>query len=402
VTGGDFIMETSRKYRIDSIDLLRGVVMVIMALDHVRDFFHFGSFFRDPTDLTTTTPILFFTRWITHFCAPVFVFLAGTAAFLYGTRRETIREISWFLLTRGLWLVVLEHTIVRLAWTFDISHSTYFFGVIWAIGISMIFLSFLVFLPRWLIVVIGILLITGHNTLDSIVHEGKSFHDLLWYVLHQMSYVTVGSGTLLIFLYPVIPWIGLMMLGYVFGGLYRKGFDAERRKRYLLQFGIGAVVLFVLLRAFNIYGDPSHWTSQTNTLFSIMSFINTTKYPPSLLFLLMTIGPSLIFLYLTEDLRGRVTRMFVIIGRVPLFFYIIHIYLVHLLAIGGIVYAGRSWTEMILDSNAWINASLIDYGYDLKVVYIVWAFVLLVLFPLCKWYNRYKSNNRSKWWLSYL
>lgn len=395
-------MEASRKYRIDSIDLLRGVVMVLMALDHVRDFFHLGSFFRNPTDLATTTPILFFTRWFTHFCAPVFVFLAGTAAFLYGTRRETTRQISWFLLTRGVWLIVLEHTIVGLAWTFDISHSTYTFQVIWAIGISMVFLSLLVSLPRWLIAAIGIVLIAGHNVLDPIVHEGTSFPDLLWYSLHQMNYVTVGSGTLLMFIYPVIPWIGLMAMGYVFGGLYRKGFDAETRKRRLLQLGIGAMVLFTVLRAFNIYGDPSHWSSRDNTLFSILSFINTTKYPPSLLFLLMTMGPSLIFLYVTEGLQGKVTRLLVIIGRVPLFFYVLHIYLVHLLAIGGIIYAGRAWTEMILHADVWINASLIDYGYDLRVVYLVWAFVLLVMFPLCKSYNTYKANNRAKWWLSYL
>jgi uncharacterized membrane protein len=395
-------MDASRKYRIDSIDLLRGVVMVLMALDHVRDFFHLGSFFRDPMDLTATTPILFFTRWVTHFCAPVFVFLAGTAAFLYGTRRETTRQISWFLLTRGVWLILLEHTLVGLAWTFDISHSTYTFQVIWAIGISMVILSLLVYLPKWLIAAFGIVLIVGHNVLDPIVLEGTSFPALLWYALHQRNYVTVGSGTLLMFIYPVIPWIGLMAMGYVFGGLYRKGFDAETRKRRLLQFGAGAMVLFTLLRAFNIYGDPSHWTTQENILYSILSFINTTKYPPSLLFLLMTIGPSLIFLYFTEGLKGKVTRSLVIIGRVPLFFYVLHIYLVHLLAIGGIVFAGRAWTEMILVADVWINASLIDYGYDLRVVYLAWIFVLLVMFPLCKSYNTYKANNRAKWWLSYL
>jgi uncharacterized membrane protein len=395
-------VDLPRRYRIESIDLLRGVVMVIMALDHARDYFNLGSFFSDPTNLAVTTPLLFFTRWITHFCAPVFVFLAGTAAFLYGTRKESVREVSWFLLTRGVWLLFLELTIVNFAWTFDITHSLTALQVIWAIGISMIVLSLVVYFPGWLAVAIGGLLVAGHNVLDPIVLEGTTVRHFLWYALHQQSAIPLGPDSAIFIFYPVLPWIGLMMLGYAFGALYREGYDAGKRRSMLLRMSLGALGLFGLLRAFNLYGDMDQWEPQRTLLFSVFSFVNTTKYPPSLLFLLMTMGPALLFLHLTEGIENRVTRAFVIIGRVPLFFYVLHLYLIHLLAIGGVVYAGMAWRDMILTARTFSTASLADYGYNLKVVYAVWIIVVVLMFPLCKYYNEYKAKNRTKWWLSYL
>ncbi len=395
-------MENSKKFRIESIDLLRGSVMIIMALDHVRTYFGYGTFFSDPTNLDTTTLFLFLTRWITHFCAPVFVFLAGTSAFLYGARQRSTKQVSWFLFTRGMWLIFVELVIVNFAWTFDITLSSHMLQVIWAIGMSMVFLAGIIFLPRPVILSIGIILVAGHNLLDSIVLEGTSVWNLLWYALHQEKLVVLGSNSAIIFAYPLIPWIGLMTLGYVFGMLYHQEYDAEKRKKWLLWMGTAGVVLFLILRAFNFYGEPIHWSTQKSAVFSILSFLNTTKYPPSLLFILMTIGPSLIFLYLIENVRNKITSAIIIFGRVPFFFYVLHLYLIHLLAIVGLIYAGRSWSDYILTSNSFQTGVLANFGFNLCVVYLIWIFVIILLFPLCKWYNAYKTRNRNKRWLSYL
>lgn len=395
-------MTPTKKYRIESIDLLRGVVMVIMALDHVRDYFHFGSFYIDPTDLATTTPLLFFTRWITHFCAPVFVFLAGTSAFLYASRRETRGEVARFLFTRGLWLIFLEVTVVNFAWTFDATLSLHILQVIWAIGISMVILSGLIFLPRYGLLAIGILFVGAHNLLDAFTAEGLSPQSVAWYLLHQQQLSTLGNGSAVFFAYPVIPWIGLMILGYLFGTFYQKGYDAAERKKWLLRLGLGAIALFIVLRSGNFYGDLVPWQPQETLSYSIISFFNTTKYPPSLSFLLMTIGPALLFLYATENVKNRLSDALVTIGRVPLFYYVIHLYVVHLLAILGVLYAGQHWADMILTAKAFMSANLATYGYNLAVVYLVWGSVVLALYPLCKRYNAYKAANRDKWWLSYL
>ncbi len=312
-------MTQTKNYRIESIDLLRGVVMAIMALDHVRDYFHFGSFYIDPTDLATTTPLLFFTRWITHYCAPVFVFLAGTSAFLYASRRETKGEVARFLLTRGLWLIFLEITVVNFAWTFDATLSLHILQVIWAIGISMVVLSGLIILPRYALLAIGILFVGAHNLLDAFTAQGLSPQSIAWYLLHQQQLSVLGKGSAIFFAYPVFPWIGLMILGYLFGTFYQKGYDAAVRKKWLLRLGLGGIVLFGVLRAGNFYGDLVPWQPRETLSYSIISFFNTTKYPPSLAFLLMTIGPALLFLYATENIKNRVSDALVTIGRVPFF-----------------------------------------------------------------------------------
>ena len=375
--------------------------MILMALDHVRMYFALGTWYAEPTNLATTTPVLFFTRWITHFCAPVFVFLAGTSAYLYGTKVQSSKETAWFLFTRGVWLIFVELVIVNFAWTFDITYSFRILQVIWAIGISMVAVSALVFLPEKWILAIGTILVFGHNLLDPITVQGTGIQDIIWYTLHQPNAVFIG-GSLVSFVYPVLSWIGVMALGYVFGTLYRSGFPVEQRQRLLLGMGIAATLLFVLLRAFNLYGEPREWDVHTSPVFTLLSFLNTTKYPPSLHFLLMTMGQALIFLALLERYPDRLPKPVTVFGRVPFFFYVLHLYVIHALALLLLVYEGRDPSEYILSSSALRSGNLIDFGLSLGAVYIVWMVVIGLLYPVCRWYQRYKEMNPSKWWLRYL
>ncbi|HJQ13248.1 MAG TPA: heparan-alpha-glucosaminide N-acetyltransferase domain-containing protein [Anaerolineales bacterium] len=387
--------------RIETLDFLRGVVMILMALDHVRMYFALGTWYAEPTNLATTTPLLFFTRWITHFCAPVFVFLAGTSAFLYGMKKDNRKETAWFLFTRGLWLVFVELVIVNFAWTFDITYSFRILQVIWAIGISMVAVSALVFLPEKWILAVGMMLVFGHNLLDPITVQGSSIRDLAWYTLHQPNTVFVG-GTLVNFVYPVLPWIGLMALGYVFGTFYKNSFPADRRRRWLLGIGLATTLLFVLLRAFNLYGEPQEWRTQDSSIFTLLSFLNTTKYPPSLHFLLMTMGPALIFLSLLERYPNRLPAPITVFGRVPFFFYVLHLYVIHVLALLLLVYEGRDPGEYILSASALRSGNLIDAGLSLGTMYVVWVVVIGLLYPVCRWYQRYRETHPSQWWLRYV
>ncbi len=344
-------MTALNKPRIESIDILRGAVMVIMALDHVRDYFHYGSFFIDPTNLQTTTPLLFFTRFITNFCAPVFVLLSGTSAFLYGTNK-TKPQLFKFLFTRGIWLIFLEIVVNTFIWTFDVTYSLQIFQVIFAIGFSMICLSFLIYLPKKVILLVGIILIAGHNALDNIVMQGQSFQSIIWYFLHQDNALVYGSNHMVILHYPLIPWIGLMALGYLFGSFYQKDFDVSLRKKWLLRLGLGALFLFVILRGFNVYGDLMPWSVQDTTTKSILSFFKVTKYPPSLLFLCITLGPAMIFLYAFENTKNKITDFFLVFVRVPLFYYFLHMLVIHILAIIGILIFGGNWQDMIVTVKA--------------------------------------------------
>jgi uncharacterized membrane protein len=391
----------SQTQRITSIDLLRGVVMIIMALDHVRMYFALGTWYSEPTNLSTTTPLLFFTRWITHFCAPVFVFLTGTSAFLYGSNKTKISELAWYLFTRGVWLIVAELTVINFAWTFDTTFSFRILQVIWAIGASLMLLSVLVFLPIKIIFAVGIILVFGHNLLDPITVNGTSVRDLLWYALHQPNAFFLGNTTISLF-YPILPWLGLMALGYVFGTFYTQDFDEQRRRHWLILIGLGVVVLFLALRGFNLYGEPGAWSTQRSSLFTVISFLNTTKYPPSLHFLLMTMGPALIFLALSERMRPRITNPIVLFGRVPFFFYILHLYFIHAFAMLTLAFAGREWREYILTAMAIASGALSSFGLRIEAVYLVWILVIVLLYPFCRGYQRYKESNPTKWWLSYL
>lgn len=388
--------------RIQSIDFLRGLVMILMALDHVRMYFGYGTWYVEPTNLATTTPALFLTRWITHFCAPVFVFLAGTSACLFSMRIASIKETAWFLFTRGIWLICVELVVVNFAWTFDITYSFIILQVIWAIGISMLVLSALVFLPDTVILTVGILLIFGHNLLDPLTAQGSSVLDIIWYVLHQPQSVTLDSNRWINVSYPVLPWIGLMALGYAFGGLYRKEYPAERRKRWLLTIGFGATVLFIMVRAFNVYGEPRDWQVQDTVLFSLLSFLNTTKYPPSLHFLLMTTGPALIFLALAERVKHPVAKPIIVFGRVPFFFYILHLYVIHALAMILLMYTGHNGNEYILSAEAIRSGRLSDFGLNLEAVYLIWTLLIILLYPICQWYQTYRESHPFQGWLRYL
>ncbi|MBA2330990.1 MAG: DUF1624 domain-containing protein [Flavisolibacter sp.] len=393
---------TPKKSRIESIDLLRGFAIVIMALDHVRIYFHADYFFFDPTDIQQTNGALFFTRWITNFCAPVFVFLAGTSAFLVG-ERKTKNQLAAFLLKRGLWLMLLETVVINFAWSFNPDYPMFRLQVIWALGLSMVLMSALVYLPPKVILAMGLVILFGHNLLDNIHASGNSILDILWGQLHERKRFLIGNRIIATG-YPVIPWFGIMALGYCFGSFYRKGTDATLRKKYLLQIGVAAIALFVLLRGINMYGDMSPWILQHTTILSICSFLNVTKYPPSLLYSLMTLGPALIVLAFIEKPLNRIGKIIIVFGRVPLLFYILHLYLIHALATLAVVLSGRPWTDMvsITNFNSKDSPWLQGYGFTLWQTYLVWLLVVALLYPVCKWYDQYKTNHKEKWWLSYL
>jgi uncharacterized membrane protein len=389
------------KQRVASIDLLRGAIMIIMALDHVRDYFHYSSFQYDPLNLARTSVPIFFTRWITHYCAPIFMLLAGTSAFISG-QRKTKKQLSFFLFTRGLWLVFLELVIVNFGWNFDIGFHSVLLVTIWALGISMIALAAIIYLPEKIILVVGIVLVAGHNLLDTVQVQGGQAAAFGWSLLHQPNLFSWHGETILIG-YPVIPWIGTMTLGYCLGSLYASSFDAAKRKKLLLQIGVSAIGLFILLRCINIYGDAAHWSQQRSPVYTFLSFLNTSKYPPSLLYLLMTLGPALIFLAVTEKVQGAVSTVISVYGRVPMFYYLLHIYLIHLLTmISSQLFTAFGWHRWILHEPLWFIQSLKGYGFPLVVVYLVWIIIVAGLYPLCKWYDQYKQANKHKWWLSYL
>lgn len=394
-------MTTLAKPRIASIDLLRGLVMIIMALDHVRDYFHADNFVYNPVDLEKTTVAVFLTRWITHYCAPVFMLLAGTSAYMIGQRMPK-KELSAFLLKRGTWLVFLELTVVNFGWNFNIHFPIILFITIWALGISMIVLAALIHLPRkWILIICGVI-VAGHNLLDGIHVTGNNLPAFGWALLHEQNFFTWGKYMLLVG-YPLIPWIGVMPLGYCLGELYAPGYGAEKRQKNLLVMGGSALLLFAVLRLTNVYGDPVPWTTQKDSVFTFLSFININKYPPSLSFLLLTIGPALIFLSLTEKAAGRLVNIISVYGRVPMFYYLLHIYLLHFLAmIMSELFTNVPWDAWILKQPLWFNTDLTGYGYSLPVVYAVWIIVVAAMYPLCVLYDRYKLANKSKWWLSYL
>jgi uncharacterized membrane protein len=399
--------------RIDSIDLLRGIVMVVMMLDHTRDFVHNAAYQFDPLDPSRTNVALFFTRWITHFCAPVFVFLAGTGAYLQFARGKSKAELSRFLLTRGLWLIVLEVTLVKIGITFSFDYRFLgFLQVIWVIGVSMIILAALIHLPLKVVAGFGLLMITLHNLFDSFRVVGwrgpgspvPGLGAKLWTVLHQAfnGFPVLGSSSPVVFvIYPLIPWIGVMAVGYAFGALYK--LDAQRRRRWLLIIGSSATALFIIVRAINVYGDPFEWSRQKNAVFTVLSFLNTSKYPPSLLFLLMTLGPSILSLAWFEagPSAGRIRKFFVTFGRVPLFFYLLQWFTAHIISILLHLAFGKPVGWLFQSPLELFSGPPRGTGFNLAVVYLSWIVGVLLLYPLCKWFAGVKQRRRD-WWLSYL
>jgi uncharacterized membrane protein len=409
--------------RVDSIDLLRGIVMVVMMLDHTRDFVHNAALQFDPLDLSQTNVWLFFTRWITHYCAPVFVFLAGTGAYLQFARGKSKADLSRFLLTRGLWLIVLEFTVVRFGVFFSPDPRLLgFMQVIWVIGVSMIILAALIHLPLTVIGTFGLAMIALHNVLDRFVIQGwqgpgspvPGLGAKLWIILHQGGAIPIAGfpSPLLVVVYPLIPWVGVMAVGYAFGALYQV--EAQLRRRLLLVIGGIASAFFVTMRFANFYGDAARWSEQKNAMFTVLSFLNTTKYPPSLLFLLMTLGPaimSLAFLESGNTAQGApaapTSRAFwlrnalVTFGRVPLFFYLLQWYTAHLISVLLHLAFGKPVKWLFQTPIDWFAAPNPGIGFNLAVVYASWLAGVVLLYPLCKWFAGVKQRRRD-WWLSYL
>lgn len=382
--------------RIESIDLVRGIIIVIMALDHVRDFF--GDPAANPTNLSTTTLALFFTRWITHICAPVFFLLTGTGAYLTLSRMPK-RALSRFILTRGLWLLFLELVVVRFALQFNFDYQVTVINVLWALGWSMIVLSGLLWLPLWAIACCGALLIVGHNAFDA-AGMARAVSPL-WILLHQPGVVYRTSHTVVVVAYVLIPWVGVTAMGFVLGALYR--WDAARRRRWLLALGSCLVAAFVVLRLLNVYGDPAPWSVQRTPLWTLISFLNTTKYPPSLLFLLMTLGPALLLLRAFEGRIPAALRPALVIGKVPLFFFVLHFFLIHLLAVAVsyLRYGEVRETFQSPDLAHFPFSAPPGWNVGLPAIYALWVVVVIALFPLCRWYAGVRQR-QGAWWLSYL
>lgn len=395
----------STQKRIESIDVIRGLAMVIMALDHTRDYFHIAANIDDPLNLTTTTPILFFTRWITHFCAPIFVFLSGTSIYLQSLRK-TKKELSHFLIKRGLWLIFAELFIISLAWTFDPLYHVNPLQVIWAIGISMVILGLAIHLPYRAILILGLIIVFGHNLLD-IPESAPGFKAGFWWNLFHSGFFKLyayAPNHFLMMVYPFVAWTGVMMLGYCTGIFFNPKFSAVQRAKILNRLGLGLILFFVVLRFINIYGDPVVWSTQKTGLFTFLSFINIYKYPPSLLYLCITIGPALLLLAVMEKIKNAFTNIMVVFGRTAFFYYIIHLYLIHLLAALLFFIKGNHSVQEALDSmkNLPFLFVIPGEGLSLAAVYGIWAFVVISLYPLCKWYDKYKISHKEKWWLSYL
>ena len=380
-------MTSSRAARLTAIDALRGFVIVLMVLDHVRDYFSAAHF--SPTDLSKTTPLLFATRWITHLCAPTFVFLAGTSAFLL-SRRLTRAALSRYLLTRGLWLIALEFTIVNFVWSFNFGYEMgLLMQVIWVLGLSMCIMAGLVFLPLSAIAVIAALTVVGHHLLDPIAPADFGAWAPLWNILHVQGRTPFGYVH-----YPLIPWFGVMALGFCFGALYTR---APRPERVALWSGLALFAAFLLSRALHAYGEPRDWSAQADPVFTALSFMNLTKYPPSLAYLLATLGLALMLLALLGRSRGWVDTALVTFGRVPLFAYVVHIALAHLFA--GLTAMAMGHGDAVLVN--FFTGHPPDWGFGLGGVYLAWVTVLVVLYPACRWFAALKRSSDARW-LAYL
>lgn len=380
--------------RLEAVDALRGLVMILMALDHTRDFF--GVPGQNPTDVATASAALFLTRWITHLCAPVFALLTGTGAYL-ASRRLTTAQLSRFLWTRGLWLVVLEVTVVRcLAYQFNVDYQITFLLVLWSLGWSMIVLAALVWLPLAAITAFGVLVVAGHHLLDGVRSASP-----LWAVLHGPGFVIAPPGPAVFAAYPLVPWVGVVALGYALGRVYDWTTDA--RRAFFLRAGLAALAAFVVLRALNGYGDPAPWRAFPSTLATVLSFVNTTKYPPSLAFLLMTLGPALLLLRAFDGGVPRLLRSTLTFGRVPLFYYVGHFALIHALAAVVCVarYGTAWWMTASPDVSHYPFTPPPGWGYALPVVYMTWVLVVTAMFPLCRAFGALKQR-RSHAWLGYL
>ena len=385
--------------RIFSIDFTRGLVMIIMALDHVRDLMHINAVTQSPTNLSTTTPLLFFTRWITYLCAPIFVFLAGTSAYISSKKRSNVSQSRQFLLKRGIWLVLLEFTVVNFGIYFDIGFHNFIFEVIAAIGFGFIILSILLKASLKTICIIGLLIIFCHNLFPLIPFENTSTIKAILSPLFGPAGFAITSHTNLVVAYPPIPWAGIMLVGFASGKLFE--LPDDKRKNMFLKIGFGALVCFVILRFINIYGDPSLWASQKSAVFTFLSFINVTKYPPSLLFCLITLGILFLLLALAENAKSRFARMVPVYGKVPLFYFVIHFYIIHVAMIILMMLQGFHWQQLDFSSGSFGRPKGAESGISLWAIYVTWIAVVLLLYKPCLWFGKYKATH-EQWWLKYI
>ncbi|WP_343746489.1 heparan-alpha-glucosaminide N-acetyltransferase domain-containing protein [Chitinophaga sp.] len=392
-------MNTTSPYRVASIDVLRGLVMVIMALDHTRDFFHRTAMTADPLNPATTTTMLYFTRWITHFCAPTFVFLSGVSAFL-AAQKKTKREASLFLIKRGLWLVVVEVTVITLGLTFNPFFNFVILQVIWAIGWSMVILGLLSWWSWNAVLAAGLLLFFGHNVIDYMKLPAEGPASVMWLMLFTSrgGIVPLNATHLIGAFYAILPWTGIMLLGYCIGRWFTRDFPAEKRRQRLIITGTALIAMFVLLRWINGYGNPVPRKIYPDLWSNVLSFLDTSKYPPSLQFAGMTLGPALLALAVFERLQQAKNSVLAVYGRVPFFYYVLHFYLLHTVLVIAFFVAGYHQGQ-IAQIPFWFRPA--DFGYALPGVYLVWAAVVLALYRPCRWFDRYRSTHRQ-WWLSYL
>jgi uncharacterized membrane protein len=389
--------------RLLSIDALRGLVMIIMALDHVRDFFHADAMVFSPTDLARTTPVLFFTRWMTHYCLPVFMFAAGMGVYLYG-RSHSKGELSRFLWTRGLWFIALELTVMRFAYNFNFSlRFLILLLILWIFGICLLAMAVLVYVPmRWL-AALSVAVIVLHNCLDTLRAQQFGPAAWAWNLLHQPGVIPL-AGKMALVTYTFLPWIAVMAAGFCFGRVFQ--LEPAARRRIMLRLGLAMTIAFIALRALNHYGDPAPWARQKSALFTVLSFLNCSKYPGSLDFLLMTLGPALLVLAWFDRLTFKPANPLVVFGRVPMFYFILHFYLIHVLAVlAAYLRYGSSAARFVFNPLPSMGGPRelfpANFGYSLWTVYGVWLLVVVLLYPVCRWFANVKSRRRD-WWLSYL
>lgn len=377
--------------------------MIIMAIDHVRDFFHFDAFLYSPEDITQTSAGLFFTRWITHICAPTFIFLAGVSTY-FVTQKRKLNDTSFFLLTRGIWLIILQLTLIRFAWNFDPLFHYNSNTIISTIGFCMIILSRLIYCRMRTTFIIGLMMVAGHNLLDGISFEAGTIKDVIWSFLHVNKSFDLGNGYVFTFLYPVIPWSGVMALGYCFGVFFSPTYSSKSRKQVFSQLALICLLAFLMLRISNIYGDPIPWSKQADIGTTLMSFLNLQKYPPSLLYLLATLSITLLLLTVIEGKNLSRWKFITLFGNVAMFYYVAHVFLIHILAMLAAILTGFPWQSMVFTAsmtkgNIALNG---NYGFSLGVVYLVWIMVVILLYLPCLYWNNFKIKNKTKWWVSYL
>jgi uncharacterized membrane protein len=381
--------------RITSIDVARGLVMIIMALDHIRDFIHVDSLSQNPTNLATTSPALFFTRWITHICAPTFMFLSGVSAFLT-LQRTGLPEARKFLLSRGFWLILLELTIVNFGVWWDVHFNVFMFNVIAAFGTGFIVLGLLIKLPAKAIGIIGLLILTTHNLAPLIPFAETSILTKVLMPFFAPGAIPLGQGRVFLLAYPPIPWLGILFVGFATGRLFLM--DVLKRRSLFLSIGSVAILLFILIRFINIYGDLVPWSHQKNSLFTALSFINVTKYPPSLDFCLLFLGILCLILAILENVENRFTRFAMVYGKVPLFYFLIHWYIIPVMFV-MVFMQGFTSSDLLFGFN--FGRPKEGSGLPLWGVYLVWIGTVLLLYPVCKWYGRYKATH-NHWWLKYI